>query len=441
MVAEEQKLPEFNTPFLNHYLKMVEETESPRIFHIWAAVGALASALGRRNWFPFGHSVIYPNQYIVMVGTPGTRKSTVLSIARKKLEQSTGVKFAPDDTAGQRQGLIKAMMRNSETPELYLDGVKLDQRDDTLAALTMREVSELTDDVDEVQQEIDEADRQHLLATSDEFSRFIGQNSSTMLDFLTSTWDGRSYTYETTTKEIKIKSPLLNVLGCTTPVSIANSMPPAAGGQGFLSRVILVYGAKKFRYIPRPREFPVEYEDKVRGTLNEAFNMLHGAFEETGEARSFSETLYDYPLEISDSRFGYYHERRYTHLIKLAMALCAGRESHVIVKDDYIEAHRILRATERGMPDALGEFGMNPLAALKQSIIEFMRESMSMPLEELRGHFHRDARANEFMEVINDLIRTRQLVLIQSAKGGTFVSAKITKADTEDTMLKLLAES
>lgn len=423
---------------------MVENTESPRLFHVWCAVGSIAAALGRRNWFDMGHLTVYPNHYIVLVGTPGTRKSTALSIAEKLLKKSTGVYFAPDDTAGQRQGLIKAMMRNSEAPELYLNGVNLDKRDDTLAAITgmsLEDFSQITDQApNENQQAIDEADKQHLMATSDEFSRFIGQNNSQMLDFLTSTWDGKAYTYETSTKSITIERPLLNLAACTTPVSIANSMPPAAAGQGFLSRVILVYGARKYKQVPRPNRFDPELEDSVKGTLNEIYTTLDGPFTESDEAKLYSESLYDWSLEISDSRFGYYHERRYTHLIKLAMCLAAGRESHRIELGDYDEAHRILRATERGMPDALGEFGMNPLAALKQQILDFMRDAIAMPIDDLRGHFHRDARSHEFQEVINDLIRTKQLVLSQSTKGKPFLTARIKKSDTEDSMLKLLAE-
>jgi len=430
----------FNTPFLNHYLEMVEETESPRIFHIWAAIGAIASSLGRRNWFPFGDGEIFPNHYLLFVGTPGTRKSTALKIMKKQLKKATGVKFAPDDTAGQRQGLIKAMMRNSEAETLYLNGAKLDERDNSLASLTMMEIASITDQPeDESQAVVDEADKQHLVATSDEFSRFIGQNNSQMLDFLTSTWDGTSYEYETNTKQIVIKAPLLNLSGCTTPVSLANSMPPAAAGQGFLSRMILIYGASKYKPIPRPIPLPDEPQTKVREQLDTIYNMMHGPFDETDEARAYSESLYEYPLEITDARFGYYNERRYTHLIKLAMCLAAGRNSQTIVKDDYVEAHRILRATERGMPDALGEFGMNPLAALKQAVLEHCRDQKAITMDDLRGRFHRDARAHEFTEVINDLIRSNHLALVQGTSGSSYVSCRMSKADTEDTMLKMLA--
>ena len=432
----------FNTPFLNDYLSMVEETESPRIFHVWAAIGALSSALGRRNHFPFGMSEIFPNQYILLVGTPGTRKSTALSIMKKNLRKSTGIRFAPDDTAGQRQGLIKAMMRTTEEGQVYVDGMKMDQRDDSLAALTMTQIASMSGDTeDEAQAAIDEADKQHLVATSDEFSRFIGQNNLQMLDFLTSAWDGNPYEYETNTKSLLIKAPLLNLSGCTTPVSLASSMPPAAGGQGFLSRMILVYGAKKHKLIARPGVPDLDDVMAVQDTLSEVYNMLSGPFEETKDARAYSESLYGFAIEITDSRFGYYHERRYTHLIKLAMALAAGRRDHTIVKADYEEAHRILRATERGMPDALGEFGMSPLAALKQSILEFMRGSMAVAMEDLRGHFHRDSRQNEFIEAMNDLIKTNHLVMTQAKSGIRFVSARISKTDTEDDILKLLAEA
>lgn len=436
-------VPEFNTKILNDYLRMVEDTESPRLFHVWCVIGAIAAALGRRNWLPFGDGKIYPNQYITLVGTPGTRKSTCLRIAKARLKQSTGVRYAPDDTSGQRQGLIKAMMRNSNHPDLYLNGHNLNKRDDSLSAITeLHDIAAITDEApDEATLEVDSADKQHLLATSDEFSRFIGQNSLGMLDFLTSAWDGRSYTYETTTKEITIEKPLLNIIGCTTPVSIANSMPPAAGGQGFLSRVILVYGSKKYREVPRPRPFPTEAVDSVQDRLSQIYLGMSGEFEETADAVVYTQSIYGQPLDISDSRFSYYRERRQDHLLKLAMCLAAGRGSHTIVKDDYVEANRILRATERGMPDALGEFGMNPLAALKQSILEFMRHSLTMPVEELRAHFHRDSRAHEFQEVINDLIRTKQLTLTTTTSGRSFLNARVNKTDTEDTMMKLLAQT
>lgn len=434
---------EFNSEFLNDYMRMVEDTESPRLFHVWSAVSGLAACLGRRCWLPFGPMTIFPNQYISLVGTPGTRKSTALGIMKRQLRKSTGVRFAPADTAGQRQGLVKAMSGVNESKE-YLESVELAVAEDSLAGLTLGQISQITNEPgDEESPEggfVSAADKHHIMVTATELSRFIGQNNFSMLDFLTTMWDGDDYEYQTAGGMTILKNPLINLMSCTTPTSLNIAMPPAAGGQGFLSRMILVYGTRKYKLVPRPPEPPQESVDAVRAGFNRAYYEVAGAFDETPEARAYSESLYDFQLEINDPRFGYYHERRYDHLIKLAMALAASRGSSVMVKDDYEEAHKILRATERGMPDALGEFGMNPLAALKQNMLEFIRARGTVQVDELRAVFHRDSRATDFMEAVNDLARMKQVALTQLANGQGVLMAKGGKSNSEDAMIKALME-
>lgn len=433
-------VPEFNTPFLTDYMKMVEDTESPRLFHVWAAVSCMAATLGRRCYLPFGPMTIYPNHYVLIVGTPAARKSTAASIGKRVVRSSTGVRFAPADTAGQRQGLVEAM-RGSDTPKEFLGAVEVAVSENSIAGLTLESLAQVTNEPeDEIAKFVSQADKHHIFAVATEFSRFIGQNNLQMLDFLTTMYDGEDYDYRLKSSEVTLKDPLLNLLGCTTPTSISTSMPPAAGGQGFLSRVILVYGSRKYKLVPRPSVPAQELVDRVKNHFDRAYLELAGAFRETPEALAYSNSLYTYALEISDPRFGYYQERRHTHLLKLAMVLAAGRGSQTIVKEDYEEAHRILRATERGMPDALGEFGMNPLAALKQSMLEFVRSRQALPLDELRAVFHRDSRATEFMEAVNDLNKMQQIQLTQNRNGTTIVSAKSFKEDIEDLMFKTLAE-
>lgn len=432
---------EFNSEFLNDYMRMVEDTESPRLFHVWAAVSGLSACLGRRCWLPFGPMTVFPNQYIALVGTPGTRKSTALGIMKRQLRKVTGVRFAPADTAGQRQGLVAAMSGTSEAKE-FLDQVELAVADDSLAGLTLENLAMVTNTPDEDDREgfVSAADKHHIMVTATELSRFIGQNNFQMLDFLTTMWDGDDYEYQTKGGMTILKNPLINLLSCTTPTSLNIAMPPAAGGQGFLSRMILVYGSRKHKLVPRPPEPPEDSVDRVREGFNRAYYEVGGPFDETPDARAYSESLYDWQLEINDPRFGYYHERRYDHLIKLAMALCASRGHSIIVKEDYEEAHKILRATERGMPDALGEFGMNPLAALKQNMLEFVRARGTVQVEELRAVFHRDSRATDFMEAVNDLARMKQVAMTQLANGSAVLMAKGGKSNSEDAMIKALME-
>lgn len=434
-------VPTFNTQYLNDYLAMVEDTESPRIFHIWSAIFAISAALGRRCWFPFGTFDIYPNHYVLLVGTPGTRKTTAANQSKRILKGSTGVRFAPKDTGGQRQGLIGALVGKTDQAKEFFGASELASRD--MGMMSLMDLESVTNDPEPESEAafIDSADKHHLAVVASEFSRLIGQNNLSMLDFLGEVYDGEEITYQTRQTNIEIKNPLLNLIACTTPVSIANSMPPAAGGQGFLSRIILVYGARKYKQVPRPQAPDIELVSRVKDTLSDIYYKLSGAFEETPEAREYSESLYGYSLDISDSRFGYYNERRYTHLIKLGMCLAAARGTQTIDVCDYDEAHRILRATERGMPDALGEFGMNPLATLKQEILEQLRnQSGALTMSQILSMFHRDARSSEIHEVVNDLIRMGQISSLQTREGSQILSAGFSKKSTEDEMMMLLKQ-
>jgi hypothetical protein len=431
----------FETRFLNDYLKMVEDTESPRIFHIWSAVFGLASTLGRRCWLPFGTFDIYPNHYILLVGNPGTRKSTAASLGRKMVKSATGVRFAPSDTGGQRQGLVLALAGDEgDQSKEFLNNVEIGARENSISSLT--QLTEITNvPADEEAMEISEADKHHLAVVASEFSRFIGQNNLSMLDFLGERYDGEDYEYKTRQSNIVLKKTLMNILACTTPTMLNNSMPPAAGGQGFLSRMILVYGTKKYKSVARPSAPPIELVTRIKDKLNDAYHRLSGPFDETTDGRAYCESLYGASLEIADSRFGYYGERRYTHLIKLAMCLAASRGDSTLTRTDYEEADRILRATERGMPDALGEFGLNPLALLKQEILEQLRATQGpLTMEQIVAMFHRDARSREIAEVITDLIRSGQVKMSQLASGVRMLSAVRRLTNTEDEMMKLLAE-
>ena len=433
---------EFSTDYLNDYLQMVEDTESPRIFHVWSALWAVSTALGRRCKINSGLIEVLPNQYVLMVGTPGTRKSTAMGIARRLLKDSTGTRFAPSDTGFQRQGLALALQGTESNANEILNQAVMAANNDTISSLTqLNEVTDLSN-VDESEHDfIDEADKHHIAICAGEFSRVIGQNNHSMLDFLGERYDGDEYTYQTRQSYIKMKHTLINMLSCTTPASVAHALPPQAGGQGFLSRIILVYGARKYKEIPWPEAPDALLVGRVKEVLSEIYYKMSGTFELTRAAKDASTELYHHVSEISDTRFAHYIDRRFAHLNKVTMAIAASRGSMTIQPEDYEEAHRILRATEQGMPDALGEFGMNPLAQLKQEILEQLRAQQGpLLMEQIVAMFHRDARSSEIMEVVNDLLKAKQVTLSQLPSGQRVLTAKFKLGNTEDSMMTLLAE-
>jgi hypothetical protein len=210
--------------------------------------------------------------------------------------------------------------------------------------------------------------------------------------------------------------------------------------------MILVYGAKKWKEIPTPKAPPAAIVERVKGVLHDIYRYANGPFDEAADARETRESLYSYALPIPDSRFAFYAERRYMHLIKLAMCLAATRVTSAnprlhLVSDDYLEAHRILRATEVGMPDALGEFGLNPLAMVKQEVLEELRRQQGpLTMDQIIAMFHRDASSRDVSEIVADLSRAGLLSQTKNRHGVSLISAKFNRQDTEDEMMRLLSE-
>src|SRR5690348_7180069 len=84
------------------YFEYVKETEPPIIFHRWSLIGALSAYLGRQCWLPFGTMRIFPNQYIMLVGNPGTRKSTAIKGAKRVLSATGYSTFAAERTSKEK---------------------------------------------------------------------------------------------------------------------------------------------------------------------------------------------------------------------------------------------------------------------------------------------------------------------------------------------------
>ena len=421
-------------------MDMVEETESPRVYHLWSALAGISACLGRRVWLPFGHMRIWPNQFVVLVGNPATRKNTSMNIMKRMLAESTSVRFAPKDTGGQRQGIITALEK-AASDEVSIEAQLNDMEKMSLEGLSVEEIGAL-----EIENKIDPRDKHVLCVCTGEFSQFLGQRNATMLDFLIEMWDGEDiYDYKTSSagrsKSVVLTDPMLSILGCTTPSSLVEALPQQAGSKGFLSRVILVYGIGKYKKIPRPKDPDQKLKERVKARFAELNYEFSGKMEETADARKFTEDMYDKPPVITDARFIFYNERRYTHFLKLGMLLAAGRGSHTICLDDYEEAYNILQATEELMPDALGEFGMSPIAAAKQTILEFLRAAQE-PVTSgvLYAVMHRDVKMQDLTQCLNDLLAAGQIIREQSPSLGLVFMAKA-KEGGLDHMVELMRDT
>lgn len=400
-------------PFISTYLDYVSNTESPKLFHIWAAISGISAAMGRKCWLPMGTGEIFPNMYVILVGPPAVRKSTAFLIMTKLLRKYTSVRFAPDDTSGQRQGLIAAMMNckneNSDDEKIIQVLSAANEpgsgksNDTTFADLSaaLAEVGSLR---------LDTRDPRTMYIAASELNSVLGEGNTALLTFLQKMWDGDPYVYQLKTSSHELKDALLGLIGATTPSQLALAMPPEAVGQGFTSRAIFVFADKKHsRKIPRPT-LNLDVQEKLGELFTNVSENFTGAFSEAPEAAEALDELYERGIVISDPRFVHYADRRHTHLQKLSMSLAASRGENTIRKIDVKFADQLLLFTEQFMPEALGEYGMNKLGAAKQRLLDFLKTSDGpIPLGLLYGMLSRDMTQLDFKHTIVELHNAKKI--------------------------------
>jgi len=406
------ELSRIQNSFVHTYSNYTHFTESPEIFHLWCGLSGISACLGRRVYTKLGAEQIFPNMYVVLVGPPGVRKSTAMSWTKRCLKSSTNVRWAPDDTSGQRQGLLRAF---TETDE-----------DETSVQFDMEKIN-AAGDLDQLQDLIEQAEfanrqpeKEVLYGIFGELDSLIGTNQRELLTFLRRVWDGDSYTYRLRSDEIKLTEPLMGFIAATTPEEICQSLPEGSLGSGFCSRLIFVFAEEKKTKLPNPPEPNRELQEEIENVYKRLFNQTEGEVKRTSQAEELLKTLYLNPKEsIDDPRFIYYLQRRHTHVLKLSLSLAMARGSNVIADVDVQDADYILTRTELDMPLAMGEFGLSPLASAQQKVLDYVKHSSGVvKMTQVWSHMQRDLKSRDFEAAISNLKNAGKIKELQHKDHG-----------------------
>ena len=300
--------------------------------------------LGRDAWLPFGHGVIYPNQFVLLLGPPGSRKSTGLNICKSILVQAGYKYFAPERTS----------------LEMYLAGMvpKLDLEED-LETLVLDAPSES-------------------FICNGEFLDFIGRGDMDFLTLLTTLWDNLpEYSHpKLQSKSILVHKPTINILGGATVKGLGLAIPAEALGTGVLSRLILVHSNPSGNLIDWPEDVPEGAEDWVVQRLVDIKRIIRGKISKTKEAGKLLGAIYRNNPGIDDSMFADYSSRRYTHLLKLCAIIAIMELRMEINREDVLIANTILYSAEKRMPAALGEFGRSKYSDASNTILNILNHAV-----------------------------------------------------------------
>jgi len=345
------------------YLNYVERTEPPLAFHRWSLLSCVGAALGRQYWFPFGEFRIMPNMYVMLMGDPGTRKSTAIKMA-KKLLVATGYEHFSGDRTSKEKFLLD------------LEGIE----DENGKAVNKNAVMQNLFGVDGAL-----GDPREVFVCADEFNDFVGTGNIEFLSLLGNLWDWddeeRPFKQRLkTSRSVSIYQPTVSILAGNTHAAFALAFPPQTIGQGFLSRLLLIYGEGSGKKIPFPEKPNEELKSKLVQLIQEIRTTVRGEATMTPKARDMLSVIYNSFKGLDDVRFKHYSTRRFTHLLKLCLLTSACRLRTEIGAEDVLFANTLLSFVEHKMPLALGEFGKAKNADVAGKILSILNDA-SMPLD------------------------------------------------------------
>jgi len=398
----ESNPPEDSSDFFSLYLEYTRQTECPTFFHRWCAVTSLAAFLGRDIYFNHGHFTLYPNLYCMLIGSPGTKKSSAIKIGAKLLKQAGYTTFAARKTR-QEKFLVD-----------LAEGIGLPDTGEP-------DTDSILDENLWGGSDYDSRPPAECFIAADEFNNFIGVGNIEFMSILGELWDYEGvYDYKLkNSKSVHISDPTISILGGNTPTGFSQAFPTEAIGQGFFSRLLLVYGEPsgvKYTFPPAPN---LELQKELISFLHRVKAEVAGEVVATPEAITLLDKIYHKWEGIDDVRFEHYTNRRLTHLIKLCLVVAASNLSKVIGKKEVIYANTLLTFTEALMPKALGEFGKAKNSEVAHKIMQLM-DAADKPLtiQFLWKHVHTDLeRREQMIEILGNLTVAEKIQVAEGTMG------------------------
>lgn len=389
------------TPLLfQSFFDLVENTETPRLFHRWSLVAGVGALLARNYYLEFGDGVITPTMYVQLIGDPGSRKSTAIKYVAGLLLDAGYNTFSADRTSKEKFLLDLAGVLDEEY------GGKTSKK----------EIMETIYDEKSL-------DPREVFICADEFIEFIGSSNMEFLSMLGNLWDYNSETpYKQrlkNSKSVEIYKPTVSILSGNTHTGFAQVFPPEASGGGFLSRMILVYAKSTGIKITFPEKPPEHMRRIVLDNLHRIRNEVYGPALITGQAKDHLNYIYRKYDGVGDMRFKHYDTRRFTQLLKLCLIISACSYRTEIQVNDVIYANTLLSFTEHFMPDALGEFGRSKNSDVSTKILELLANAKQpMDVSQIWTQVSSDLdRPDALSQVLAGLVQSKKVQYIIKRPG------------------------
>lgn len=333
--------------FFSTYLSYTDGGEVPVTFSRWSAIVGISALLERNAWAEFGNADIYPNIYSMFIGTAGTRKSTAIKLIKKLMIKAGYSTIAAERTS--KEKFLRDMSRASgEGTDILETNLFSNDSDDTSAS--------------------------PMFIAADEANDFFGICNGDFLSILGSLWDweGKYENRIKTGNSDWINNPTITILAGNTPTGFSKGFPPEIVGQGFLSRLLLIYGEPNGKRITIPRRPEIAETAEIVRLLQVIKANTTGVYKFTPTGYNLFDKIYQTYKPIDDPKFESYSNRRDVHLLKICLVVAAARLEKDIGEITVIQANTYLSYIEALMPKALGEFGKAKSADVAHKVVEYI---------------------------------------------------------------------
>jgi hypothetical protein len=333
------------------FCKWTDGIPSPRIFRQWAAISCIAGALERRIHAIVAGKQIFPNLYVLLVGTPGIGKTQAIEHVNELWTEVSDLHVAPHDVT--KAALVDELSRAS---------------------------------CRRVKGDAHLIEYNSLLVAADEFGVLVPSYDTDFLSTLNRIFDNPAQHRQNRRglqEQVDIVNPQLNIIGGVQPAYLANLLPEEAWGMGFMSRVIMVHSAEKKKV--RMDLIRFNGEEIVPTILVNSpilqililrlrkMAELYGRMDWREDAARASEKWNDegLPPVPEHSKMEHYNTRRLLHVVKLCIISAISAGHQVIELTDFTRAKDWLLEVEQEMPDIFREM---------------VQRSDAQVLEELHAH-------------------------------------------------------
>jgi len=389
--------------FLNDYRIFCSGSEAHPTYHMFSGLVALSSIIGRRIWVEQGYFKVYPNLYVVLVGPPGNRKTSAMSVAKKLIRELGNIPFSAECVT--KEKLVLDMFEQERVIDKLPDIYK-EQKVYTPMTIMVTELSE-----------------------------FLGAGSVGMVNFLTTIYDQDVYESRTKNKgEVRVTGPFLNLLACTTPDWITTYLRSDVISGGFSRRAIFVLETGKAGRIPFP-EVTAEAKLSWDRCIIHARKLekTQGPLIWEPKARSFYADWYKtLEMPTEETVVGYF-ETKHMQLLKVSMLLAVAESTDLVLRQSHLEGGlALLKLAEENLSKVFAGIGRNELNAAAAKTLEMLarvtpqtvqidgvkRDVAILPEKKLCGMMFSFVNENEMNDVMRHLVSTDKIGRVQQTING-----------------------